>query len=135
MPRGPWLAWLSRWAPERALRSLEPRDPRYGRAGERLAERHLRRRGFALLARRLRTRWGELDLVMRDGGVLVVVEVKTGRAGPRFRPAARVSREDLERRWRAAAELARGAPHRVDVVEVRLWPLEVVHLRGPRLTP
>jgi len=88
-----------------------------------------------LLARRLRTRLGELDLVMRDGAVLVVIEVKTGRAGPRFRPAVRVSHEDLERRWRAAAELARGGPHRVDVVEVRLAPLEVVHLRGLRQMP
>jgi putative endonuclease len=88
-----------------------------------------------LLARRLRTRTGELDLVMRDGGTLVVVEVKTGRAGPRFRPAVRIAREDLERRWRAAAELARGGPHRVDVVEVRLAPLELLHLRGLRQPP
>jgi putative endonuclease len=37
------------------------------------------RRGFAILDRNYRTRWGELDLVAYDGEVLVFVEVKTRR--------------------------------------------------------
>lgn len=53
-----------------------------GETGERLACRHLRRRGYAILARRYRTRGGEIDIVARDGGALVFVEVKT-RAGTR----------------------------------------------------
>jgi putative endonuclease len=49
-----------------------------GRRGERLAEEFLKRRGFKLIRRRFRTpRWGEIDLVMQDGDVLVFVEVKT----------------------------------------------------------
>jgi hypothetical protein len=50
----------------------------------------------------------------------VVVEVKTGRAGARFTPGMRLGRAPLARLRRAAAELARGAPARVDLVEVRL---------------
>lgn len=63
-----------------------------------------------------------------------MVEVKTGRAGPRFRPAMRVRREALERLGRAARDLARGAPWRVDVCEVRLEGerVSVVHLRDFR---
>jgi putative endonuclease len=52
-----------------------------GRAGELLAAEHLERRGYVLLARNFRTRFGELDLVAFDGTVLVFCEVKTRRAG------------------------------------------------------
>jgi putative endonuclease len=51
-----------------------------GRLGEDLALDHLRRLGFALVARNYRTRHGELDLVVFDGRTLVFAEVKTRRA-------------------------------------------------------
>jgi putative endonuclease len=57
-------------------------DPRQhlGRIGEDLALEHLRRLGYELVVRNHRTRWGEIDLVVHDGAVLVFVEVKTRRA-------------------------------------------------------
>jgi len=59
-------------------------DPRHrlGHLGEDLALGHLRRRGFVLVARNHRTRFGEIDLIVRDDHRLVFVEVKTRRAGP-----------------------------------------------------
>jgi putative endonuclease len=54
---------------------------RLGMAGEEAAAEHLRRLGFEILARRYRTRFGELDLVAADGARIVFVEVKTRRAG------------------------------------------------------
>ncbi|HAK56216.1 MAG TPA: YraN family protein [Acidobacteria bacterium] len=48
-----------------------------GRQGETLACRALRRLGYAILDRRYRTRFGELDIVARDAATLVFVEVKT----------------------------------------------------------
>lgn len=54
---------------------------RLGRAGERLAAEHLERRGFEIVARNHRTRFGELDLVARDAHRLVFCEVKTRRTG------------------------------------------------------
>lgn len=48
-----------------------------GRAGEQIAESFLRRRGHSVLARRFRTRRGEVDLVTRSGDHLYFVEVKT----------------------------------------------------------
>jgi putative endonuclease len=58
-------------------------DPRHllGRLGEDHAAAHLERRGFRLLARNHRTRYGELDLVGFDGATIVFAEVKTRRAG------------------------------------------------------
>ena len=58
-----------------------------GKSGEDLACQELERRGYAIVARRYRVRGGELDIIARDGEVLVFVEVKT-RAGRRFGDAA-----------------------------------------------
>jgi putative endonuclease len=52
-----------------------------GRGGERLAAEHFERLGYAVLARNYRTRFGELDLVLTDGRVLVFCEVKTRHLG------------------------------------------------------
>jgi putative endonuclease len=50
-----------------------------GRLGERLAAEHLVRRGYQIVERNYRTRWGELDIVAYDGQVLAFCEVKTRR--------------------------------------------------------
>ena len=62
-----------------------PNDPRQslGKRGEDLACAELERRGYAVLARRYRTRFGEIDIIARDDGVTVFVEVKT-RTGDEF---------------------------------------------------
>ena len=61
------------------------KDPRqsFGRTGEDLACEELQRRGYAILARRYRSRFGEIDIVARCGPAIVFVEVKA-RAGDDF---------------------------------------------------
>jgi len=94
-----------------------------GRLGERLACRHLLRLGYDVLARRYRTRLGEIDLIAYDGDTLVFIEVKT-RATRRFgEPWEFVDRDKRRRIKSAAAEfIARhdlGAwRYRFDVVSV-----------------
>ena len=51
----------------------------YGRRAESEAERYLRRKGYRILERNVRSPGGELDLVVQGGGVLVFVEVKARR--------------------------------------------------------
>lgn len=58
-----------------------------GRRGEDLAAAHLRAQGFSVLARNVRTRHGEIDLIACDGAVLVFAEVKTRRMAARQRRA------------------------------------------------
>jgi putative endonuclease len=48
-----------------------------GGRGERVAARHLKRRGYRVLVRNYRCPVGELDLVCSHGGLIVFVEVKT----------------------------------------------------------
>lgn len=55
------------------------RNGALGAYGERLAATHLRDAGMVVLERNWRCPGGEIDLVLRDGDVLVVCEVKTRR--------------------------------------------------------
>ncbi|MCW2336447.1 putative endonuclease [Sphingobium sp. B2D3A] len=48
-----------------------------GRQGERIAGWWLRLKGWTILARRVRTRAGEIDLIARRGKIVAFVEVKT----------------------------------------------------------
>ena len=73
MARNLLLVWAMRSDPRQSL----------GKLGEDLACDELRRRGYEILARRYRTRFGEIDIVARHDGVTVFIEVKT-RAGQQF---------------------------------------------------
>jgi putative endonuclease len=48
-----------------------------GRSGEELACRFLKKKGYKILEKNYRGRLGEIDVVAREGGCLVFVEVKT----------------------------------------------------------
>jgi putative endonuclease len=52
-----------------------------GESGEEIACRELGARGYAIVARRYRTRYGEIDIVARDGDFVVFVEVKLRTTG------------------------------------------------------
>ena len=54
-----------------------------GDSGERVAALYLQERGMEILARNVRTRHGEIDLIAQEGSELAFVEVKT-RRGTQF---------------------------------------------------
>jgi putative endonuclease len=56
-----------------------------GQLGEQLAAAHLERLGYAIVARNVRTRYGEIDVIAFDGRTLAMVEVKTRRVSARAR--------------------------------------------------
>jgi putative endonuclease len=105
-------------------------DPRHlvGEVGERLAAEHLERLGYAILARRHRTRFGELDLVAFDGRTIVFCEVKARRGGGRRRtpfealgPAKRAQVRRMAAAWLAEVrDRPRGVELRFDAIGVRL---------------
>ena len=51
-----------------------------GKTGEDFACRELERLGFVILARRFRTRMGEIDIIAREGDTLAFIEVKARRS-------------------------------------------------------
>ena len=58
-----------------------------GAAAEQIAAEYLRAQGLEILDRNFRRRLGELDIIARDGDVLVIAEVRT-RSSDRFGGAA-----------------------------------------------
>ncbi|MBY5923212.1 YraN family protein [Ferrimonas balearica] len=52
-----------------------------GKEAERQASRYLQQQGLTHVAQNVQCRFGELDLIMRQGDTLVFVEVKYRRAG------------------------------------------------------
>lgn len=73
-----------------------------GRIAEDRALAYLQQRGLQLVARNVRSRRGEIDLVMRDGSTLVFIEVRQ-RSSPRFGgAAASIDAIKRARLWRSA---------------------------------
>lgn len=115
-----WIRWF--W---RRRRAAGPEHLRRGALGEATARRHLEGRGLRFLAANFRCPRGEIDLVFRDGGCLVFVEVKTRSREDWTRPAAAVNAGKRRRLSVTALEYLRRVGHpavpiRFDVVEVLL---------------
>ncbi|MHC4472962.1 MAG: YraN family protein [Planctomycetota bacterium] len=96
-----------------------------GRAGERAAEKELRRRGMKVLERNLRSGGSELDLVALDGETFVFVEVKSRSSAAHGDPAEAVDLAKRRRVVRAARAFLAGKrlmdrPRRYDVAAVML---------------
>ena len=100
-----------------------PDNQKAGKLGEDLAAEALRELGYAILARRYRTRYGEIDIVATDKDTLIFVEVKARRTD-RFGSAAESVTGWKQRRIAAMAldYLRRvnrpDAPCRFDVVAI-----------------
>jgi len=97
-----------------------------GQRGEKIAARYLKKQGYSVLARNLRLRYGEVDLLAEtpDGKTVVIVEVKTS-AGRSLPPEVRVG----PAKQRKLAALATGIirryrlknrPIRFDVIGIDL---------------
>lgn len=117
------LEWLQdklkKWLP-----ATQPED-NLGQRGENLAARFLRDHGFKIIARNFRSEVGEVDIIARESGMLVFVEVKT-REYDDPTPEDQVNQEKRHRLTKAAKlYLARyGSPQpaaRFDVVAI-VWP-------------
>ena len=110
-----------------------------GEYGERLAARYLTEAGLEILDRNWRCEVGEIDLVAREGGCLVVCEVKTRRRLEFGGPAVAVTPVKAARLRRLAGCWVEAHPStdtrdvRIDVVAVMRpphGPATVEHLVG-----
>lgn len=109
-----------------------------GSYGERVAARRLVEGGMLLVDRNWRCDLGEVDLVLRDGDVLVFCEVKTRSSAAYGHPLEAVTTVKVDRLRRLAgrwvAEHGVDPPEiRIDLVGVLLAPkgsAEVEHVRG-----
>ena len=96
---------------------------KFGKRGEEVACEELQKRGYVILDRRFRTRRGELDIVARDGSVIVFVEVKARTDGSFGEPFESITWQKRRRLGQMAAaylfqKKLGDAPCRFDVVAV-----------------
>ena len=107
-----------------------------GTRGEAMAARYLELEGYSIVDRNWRCSQGEIDLVARDGGELVFVEVKTRSSVAFGHPLEAITASKLARLRRLAAAWCEAHPGnhnhiRIDAVGIispAVGDVEVEHL-------
>ena len=94
-----------------------------GIKGEQLAAEYLRNRGYEIIALNYRCRYGEIDIIAKDGSVWCFVEVKTRsneRYGPGYEAVTRRKRQKMfvAAQWYMTDLKLPDAPARFDVVTI-----------------
>lgn len=107
-------------------------NQRIGQWGEDVAAEYLIGRGCEILARNVRTPYGEIDILANQGDVTIFVEVKTLTASKDFFPEHNITPRKREHMLAAADHYA--AEHEIDH-----WQIDVISVEGkpgskPRIT-
>ena len=94
-----------------------------GTLGETLAANYLSQQGFQILERNYRCRLGEVDLIAKEGDILVIVEVKTRQSLQYGLPCESITETKIQHIRRTALQYAQSrglleCDFRFDVVEV-----------------
>ncbi|MCX5833097.1 MAG: YraN family protein [Deltaproteobacteria bacterium] len=102
---------------------------RTGKEGEEIAARYLEKEGYRIIERNYRCVFGEMDIIARDGGAYVFVEVKSRRSERFGDPKLAVDyRKQRKMSMVAMCYLKEKrlleSPSRFDVVAVRFFPEE-----------
>lgn len=108
---------------------------RIGAAYEQRAAEYLKRQGFQIIKQNFYSRWGEIDIIARDGEYLVFVEIKYRKDLACGDPLEAVNARKQKRICRTASYFCmRGGypdttPCRFDVVAV-LGEREIAHIKN-----
>ncbi len=96
------------------------RTLKIGEQGEARAEMYLKGLGYQILARNLRTRLGEIDLLALEGETIVFIEVKTRKSDARGRPEEAIHPRKQKQLSRVAMALlkSKGWLHRQSRIDV-----------------
>jgi putative endonuclease len=116
--------WLARFCFLRRQVSKQSTTSEKGVRGELIAYRYLKRQGYRVVARRYRSRFGEIDLIGWDGNILAFIEVKYRRNSQFGRPEEAVNRSKQRQICRAARDYRKGLRrhtlnYRFDIVGIR----------------
>lgn len=105
-----------------------------GRNAEDAAAAHLEAQGLSMIARNYRCRFGEIDLVMRDGRTIVFVEVRARRSSAYGGAAASITAAKREKLIAAARHYLSGRSLlpacRFDAVLIEGEPARIEWLRN-----
>jgi putative endonuclease len=96
-----------------------------GAAGEELATQFLLKQGYRILARNLKSKYGEIDILAADGQTTVIVEVKTKSSTLYGLPSEMVAWKKQQKLRLLATDLATRqhlVDYRIDVIAILLLP-------------
>ncbi len=96
---------------------------KFGNQGEQIAAAYLTERGLLILETQVRTPYGEIDIIARDGDEIVFVEVKARRTLSHGYPEESVNEKKLEKILASADHVAQerkwnDCRMRVDIVSI-----------------
>ena len=98
-------------------------NQRIGKWGEEIAAEFLAHRGCEIVARNARTPYGEIDIVARQGDVILFAEVKTRTSNKMGLPEESITPRKREHMLAAAEQYA--AEH-----EINHWQIDVISVEG-----
>jgi putative endonuclease len=104
------------------------RNQRVGQWGEQAAADFLAERGYQLIARNVRTPYGEIDLIAGKDGLTIFVEVKARTSGSFGPPEVAVTA-------RKQAHMLACAEYYAQQNEIDHWQVDVIAVEGARGKP
>jgi putative endonuclease len=104
-------------------------NQRVGAWGEETAVGYVAKRGFDIIARNVRTPYGEIDIVARQGDVTIFIEVKTLTSSKNFLPEHQITARKRE-------HMLNAAQHYAAANEIDHWQIDVIAVEGkPEMEP
>jgi putative endonuclease len=94
-----------------------------GAWGESLAADWLAERGYQIIARNIRTPYGEIDIIAQQGDVTIFIEVKTLTSSANFFPETNITRVKQQHMQNTAQHYA--AEHEIDH-----WQIDALAVEG-----
>ncbi|MEP7134019.1 MAG: YraN family protein [Chloroflexota bacterium] len=98
-------------------------NQRIGKWGEDTAVEHLTKRGYEIIARNVRTPYGEIDIIVQQGDITIFIEVKTRTSNKMGLPEESITPRKRKHMLAAADHYA--AEHAIDH-----WQIDVIAIEG-----
>ena len=102
---------------------MSGRNQKIGAWGESAAAEYLEARSYAIVARNVRTPYGEIDIVTKKDGFTIFIEVKTRTSSSMGPPEISVTPRKQER-------MAASAEYYAQENEIDHWQIDVIAVQG-----
>ena len=103
-------------------------NQRIGKWGEDTAAEYLTQHGYEIIARNIRTPYGEIDIVARQGDIIIFVEVKTRTSNKMGLPEESITPRKRE-------HMLAAADHYSAENEIDHWQIDVIAIEGKPAGP
>jgi len=98
-------------------------NQRIGKWGEDIAAEYLIQRGYEIMARNVRTPYGEIDIITKQGDITIFVEVKTRTSNKMGLPEESITP-------RKRQHMLAAADHYAAENEIDHWQIDVISIEG-----